>query len=318
MITMIDRDEIAKLLRPPGLVDALARAFREGCVMPARHHHAVRVPGAPDATLLLMPCWTEGGMMGVKAANIFPGNAAQGREAVSAIYMLFDATTGAPCAILDGGELTARRTAAASALAARYLARPDSQTHLIAGTGRLAPHIARTFRQTHARLTQTLIWGRDRAKAEKVARTLTDEGIAARPVSDLEAAVAAADIISSATLATAPIIRGAWLKPGQHIDLIGGFTPAMREADDDVVRRARVFVDTLQGAAESGDIGGPLAASLIAQGDMSDLFALVRGETGGRRNAAEITLFKSVGAAIEDLAAARLVMERLRPNPGGP
>jgi ornithine cyclodeaminase len=312
MTQMIDCHDVAALLEPPGLVDVLAEAFREGCVMPARHHHTLRVPGAPDATLLLMPCWTEGGVMGVKAASIFPGNAARGLEAVSAIYLLFDATTGAPLAIIDGGELTARRTAAASALAARYLARSDVMTHLIVGTGRLSRHLARAHRETRPSLVRTLIWGRDPAKAVAVARDLADSGIAAEPAGALAEAVGAADIVSCATLATAPLIQGAWLRAGQHIDLVGGFTPAMREADDETVRRARVFVDTLGGATESGDIAAPLAAGIIQREDLRDLFALVRGTAEGRRYPGEITLFKSVGAAIEDLAAARLVLDRLR------
>lgn len=310
MLSLIDRDTVADLLTPPGLVDALDAAFRKGCIMPPRHHHTVHVPGAADATLLLMPCWMEGGMMGVKAANIFPGNAAAGVEAVSALYLLFDAANGAPLAVMDGGELTARRTAATSALAARYLAREDARTHLVVGTGRLSRHLARAHRETRPCLEQTLIWGRDPGKAAAVAADLRSCGLRAEEVTDLKAAVAAADIVSCATLSTTPLVRGAWRRPGQHFDLVGSFTPAMREVDDDLLRSARIVLDTLSGAAETGDIAQPLSAGVIARDLLQELAALVRGDAAGRQAREEITVFKSVGAAIEDLAAALLVLER--------
>ena len=133
--------DVARLLDPPSLVDALREAFCAGCVAPKRHHHTIGVPGAPDATLLLMPAWTEGGYLGVKVASVFPGNVGAGKPAVAATYLLSNATDGRVLAAIDGGELTARRTAATSVLAASYLARPGAKDLLIVGSGRIARHL---------------------------------------------------------------------------------------------------------------------------------------------------------------------------------
>ena len=226
-------------------------------------------------------------------------------------YLLLDAATGMPVALLDGTALTLRRTAAASALAAGFLARPDSAVHLMVGTGALAPHLAAAHRAVRP-IRETRIWGRDPKKAAALAARLANSGIAAAPVSGLEEAVAAADIITCATLAREPLIRGAWLRPGTHLDLVGGYTPDMREADDEAISRARVYIDTDAALREAGDIVQPLRSGHLARERIvGDLFDLVRGICPGRRDPAEITLFKSVGSALEDLAAAQLVVDRL-------
>lgn len=296
----------------PDLVAALRDAFRQGCVLPPRHHHAFAVPGERDGTLLLMPAWRTGGTLGVKVVNIVPGNDARGLPAVSAVYLLFSARTGQPLALLDGAELTARRTAAASALAAGFLARADAARLLVVGTGRLAPELAAAHVSVRP-VREVAVWGRSGGKAEELAARLGRElGLEVRATADLEAAVRAADIVSTATTSLEPLVRGAWLKEGAHLDLVGGFTPAMREADDEAVRRARVWVDTLEGAlAEAGDIVQPLRSGVLArEAVIGDLFGLCRGEVVGRENPAEITMFKSVGTALEDLAAATLVAGR--------
>ena len=296
----------------PDLVAALRDAFRQGCVLPPRHHHAFEVPGERDGTLLLMPAWRTGGTLGVKVVNIVPGNDARGLPAVSAVYLLFSAATGRPLALLDGAELTARRTAAASALAAGFLARADAARLLVVGTGRLAPELAAAHASVRP-VREVAVWGRSGGKAEDLAARLGRElGLEVRATADLEAAVRAADIVSTATTSLEPLVRGAWLKEGAHLDLVGGFTPAMREADDEAVRRARVWVDTLDGAlAEAGDIVQPLRSGVLArEAVVGDLFGLCRGESVGRENPAEITMFKSVGTALEDLAAATLVAGR--------
>jgi ornithine cyclodeaminase len=197
-------------------------------------------------------------------------------------------------------------------LAASYLARPDSAVHLVVGTGALAPHLARAYAAVRP-LRQTLVWGRDPQKAAALAGLLRDEaGLPAEAVADLAAAAAQADIVSCATLAREPLVRGAWLKPGSHLDLVGGYTPEMREADDAAIARSRVFIDTEAALREAGDIVQPLASGALAPADIAgDLHDLCRGVRPGRRDAAEITLFKSVGTALEDLAAARLAMARL-------
>jgi ornithine cyclodeaminase/alanine dehydrogenase-like protein (mu-crystallin family) len=296
----------------PDLVAALRDAFRQGCVLPPRHHHAFEVPGERDGTLLLMPAWRTGGTLGVKVVNIVPGNDARGLPAVSAVYLLFSAATGRPLALLDGAELTARRTAAASALAAGFLARADAARLLVVGTGRLAPELAAAHASVRP-VREVAVWGRSGGKAEELAARLGRElGLEARATADLEAAVRAADIVSTGTTSLEPLVRGAWLKEGAHLDLVGGFTPAMREADDEAVRRARVWVDTLDGAlAEAGDIVQPLRSGVLArEAVVGDLLGLCRGEVAGRENPAEITMFKSVGTALEDLAAATLVAGR--------
>jgi alanine dehydrogenase len=304
---IVAAEDIHRTLDYPSLVEALREMFQQGCETPVRHHH--RVPGG---TLLLMPAWQQEGPIGVKIVTVFPDNARRSLPSVAASFLLLDGATGVPAALLDGPSLTLRRTAAASALAALYLARADSARHLMVGTGALAPHLIAAHRAMRP-IRETRIWGRDPDKAAALAQRLKGEGIAAAPVADLARAVAEADIVTCATLSHEPLIHGGWLRPGSHLDLVGGYTPAMREADDAAVARARVFVDTLDGATrEAGDIVQPLRSGVLNP-DMiaGDLFALTRGAARGRTSAAEITLFKSVGTALEDLAAAKLAMARL-------
>lgn len=309
----IDAAGVRRLTAMGALVEAIRDMFRKDCVMPVRHHHTVAVPDQPDATLLLMPAWRSGEHIGVKLVTVFPGNAERGLAAVNAAYLLFDGRNGGPIAMLDGGELTARRTAAASALAADYLARPDAENLLVVATGRLAPHQVEAFQAVRP-IRRIAVWGRNPERAAAVVEGLHGDRPDAHVAPDLEAAVAEADIISCATLATEPLIHGAWLRPGTHLDLIGGFTPAMRESDDEAVRRATVFCDTREGATvEAGDLVQPLANGVITMADIvADLYDLTRGKHPGRTSDDEITLFKSTGAALEDLAAALLVCEKAR------
>jgi ornithine cyclodeaminase len=290
------------------LAAALAAAFAAGAQVPLRHAHRL---GETD-TLLLMPAWRDGedGALGVKIVTVMPGNAARGAATVNALYLLLDRASGEPRAVIDGEALTLRRTAAASALAARYLARADSANLLVIGTGKLAPFMARAHYALRPQLARVRVWGRRAEAAQTLAQRLRDEGLPAEAALDLEAAVRDAHIVSCATTATAPIVHGAWLAPGTHVDLVGGFTRAMREADDAAVARARIFVDTYAGAlAEAGDLVSPLARGVIARTQIeAELAELVRGDKPGRRSGDEITLFKSVGTALEDLAAAELVV----------
>lgn len=292
------------------LVHAIETMFRGECRMPPRHHHGICVPGEPDATLLLMPAWTEGAYMGVKIVSVFPGNERRALPAVSGTYLLSSARTGQNLAIIDGGELTARRTAASSALASRYLSRLDSRVLLVCGTGRLSLNLIAAHCSQRP-IDRVLIWGRSAEKAAATARLASSLHPAVSVVEDLEAAVREADIVSTATLSSEPLIKGDWLKPGAHLDLIGAFTPAMRECDDKAATTASLFVDTFEGAlSEGGDIVQPMRAGLISREDVkADLFALARGLHQGRSADDEITLFKSVGAGLEDLAGAILAFE---------
>ena len=291
----------------PALIDALRRLFAAGCEVPRRHVHAMGSGNAP-VTSLLMPAWTEL-HYGVKVVNIAPGNAALGLPGLHASYLLHDARTGVPLALIDGDEITARRTAAASALAASFLARSDARHLLVIGAGKVAAMLPGAYRAVRPIDTVT-VWARSRDKAEAWAEDLRHQGFEARAAVDLATAARQADIVSCATLATAPVVLGRWLKAGSHLDLIGSFTPAMREADDDCFVDAALYVDTDEALEKSGDLLGPLSRGVLAAGDVrGTLAALVRGDAQGRRNDVERTVFKSVGTALEDLAAAILVVE---------
>ena len=317
---IVDGEAVHRLLDFPSLIEALRAMFRDGCEAPPRHHHSI-APAAADGspgTLLLMPAWRAGGALGIKIVTVFPDNARRSLPSVHGTYVLLDGATGLPRAVLDGTALTLRRTAAASALAADFLARPDSAVHLMVGTGALAPHLIAAH-ATVRPIRECRIWGRDPRKAAALAKRLaaagtatgTASGTAPVAVADLAEAVATADIVTCATLAGEPLVRGAWLRPGTHIDLVGGYTPEMREADDEAVERARVFVDTEAALREAGDIVQPLlSGALTREAIAGDLFGLARGTCAGRRDAGEITLFKSVGTALEDLAAAELALSK--------
>ena len=261
--------------------------------------------------LLLMPAWTrdgsDHGFLGVKVVNVFPGNAARGLPSVQGAYLLMRGDTGEPLAVIDGKALTLWRTAAASALAASYLAREDSRRLVMVGAGALAPFLINAHASVRP-IAEVSIWNHNAARAEALAEELSGGDFSVRATSDLKAAVRLADIVSCATLSSDPLVWGAWLKPGAHVDLVGAFTPKMRESDDEAVRRARVYVDTRAGALkEAGDIVQPLAARVIEESDIvGDLADLCRNKVGGRASVDEITLFKSVGTALEDLAAAAL------------
>jgi ornithine cyclodeaminase/alanine dehydrogenase-like protein (mu-crystallin family) len=316
-LRVLDADAIAAALTYPALVEALRTAFASGITAPVRHHHTVKQPGR-DATLLLMPAWITGGkaderFLGCKIVTVFPDNAAVGQPSLHGNYLLMSGATGAPLALMDAGALTAWRTAAASALAASYLARQDAAHLVMIGAGALAPYLVRAHMAMRP-IKRVTLWNRTHGHAVSLAFGLAVGGIEVTIADDLAAAVADADIVSCATLATEPILRGQWLKPGAHVDLVGGFTPKMREADNDAIKRARVYVDTRAGALkEAGDVVIPLRRGVIRQRNiLGDLFELVAGKAKGRTSEKQITLFKSVGSAIEDLAAAVLVWRSLK------
>lgn len=302
------------------LVEVLRDAFRHGAVQPVRHHHTIERPDGAASTLLLMPAWSDfikagtsdGGYVGVKIVTVTPDNNARALPAVMGHYLLLDGKTGAPRAFIDGQRLTARRTAAASALAASYLARADAAHLLIVGAGALSTQLA----QAHAAVRpigRVSVWNRTPQNAQKVAGELASLGFAAQAVDDLDAAQADCDIVSCATLSTVPLVKGALLKPGTHVDLVGAFSPTMRESDDALMKRATVFVDTRAGALkEAGDIVQAVASGALSPDAIAgDLFDLTRGTAQGRTGDDQITVFKSVGAALEDLAAAIHVYEKL-------
>ena len=303
---IISAAELAEAAPYRDIIEALRQGFREDIATPVRHHHET----SEVATLLLMPAWSRA-FTGLKTVVVKTDNPALGLPTITASYLLIDNRTGAPVAMMDGTELTRRRTAAAGALAADYLARKDAARMLMVGTGALGAHFVRAHAAVRP-IRQVLLYNRTPDKARTLAAELAKDGFEVSVAADLEQAMANADIISCATTSTTPILRGRWLKPGTHVDLAGAFKPQMRETDGDTIAKARVYVDTRDGAeAEAGDL---LQAAKEGKFRMEtiqgDLFDLCRGKTGGRRNAEEITLFKSCGTALEDLAAAALVYSR--------
>lgn len=309
----LDAQAVASALPWEPLIDALQRAFRASdATVPERLHYKLSSraeAGAP--VLLVMPAWSGSLGVGTKLVSVYPDNHAQGLPSIHGLYVLMDPRNGRPLAVLDGGELTARRTAAASALASRYLSRADSRCLLMVGTGRLSRYLPLAHAKTRS-IDRVLVWGRSQQKAQETAEVLKTRGLNAEAVASLADAAAQADIISCATLSNEPLLHGDWLRPGTHVDLVGAFTPAMRETDDRVFARASaVWCDTRDGAlSEAGDIvqamkSGAFEAARIA-GDMALLCST---GTSARRSADDITVFKSVGMALEDLAAARLAVD---------
>jgi len=303
---VLDADAVRARLPWPVVMAALDEALGAQVHAPLRSSHRIEVAGKPAATLLTMPAWRAGRAIGVKLVTVFPGNAEAGKRSVAALYALFDASDGAPIALLDGDELTARRTAGASAYAATRLARDDARQLLVVGAGRIARALIDAYRFIRP-IRRVDIWSRTIAHAESTAEDCLRAGIPARSCQDLEPAVAAADIVCCATLSTTPLVLGGWLKPGVHLDLVGAFSKAMRETDDDALRRADVIVvdDRTAALAEGGEIVQAIASGAIdVRRIAAELRDLARGAHPGRTRSDQITVFKSVGFALEDLAAA--------------
>lgn len=303
---VIDQARTRHHLRFETLIPALRQMFVAGCEVPLRHRHDI---GGQGGSILLMPAWQVGGFLGIKTVSIFPANRQHGLPGLHAAYLLMDAATGVPLALLDGNEITARRTAAASALAASYLARPDAQRLLVVGAGRVARLLPQAYLAVRPCVTVT-VWTRRREPGLRLVEELIGDGFDATLAEDLEAAVGSADIVSCATLSEAPLVQGAWLRPGTHLDLIGGFAPAMRESDDACFVGSRVFIDTDEALLKAGDLLAPIASGVFRAVDVcATLTGLCRGAHAGRADARDITVFKSVGSALEDLAAATLVYQ---------
>ncbi|WP_077037644.1 ornithine cyclodeaminase family protein [Pelomonas sp. KK5] len=302
----IDAAAARRALAFKPLISALETMLVTGCEVPPRQVHTV----GKDLTVLIMPAWQPGRFLGVKTVNIAPHNAARGMPGLFATYTLYDAQTGVPLAAIDGNEITARRTAAASALAASKLARPDARRLLVVGAGRVSSLLPHAYRAMFPGLQQVMVWARRPDSAIALAERLMDEGLDAFAVPNLAAAVAEADIVSTATLATEPVIHGAWLAPGSHLDLIGSFAPTMREADEACFTGgASLWVDTEEALAKSGDLLAPLQSGVITAADVRGTLADLCRDGPGRADAQQRTVFKSVGTALADLAAAILVYE---------
>lgn len=295
----------------PGLVAALKKMNREGVDALDRMLLSERQKNGVQNDWLMLPAWSHDRAFGIKLVSVFPDNPARAMPAVQGLYVLFDGKNGAAIATMDGAALTLVKTAANSAMAADLLARPDAKTLLMLGGGALAPHLI-VAHATMRRLDRVLWWNRRREVLAAPAAALRERGIAVEIVSDLATAAREADIVSAATRARTPLVEGAWLKPGCHLDLVGGYLPEMREADDAAFRAApRHYIDARFTTIEvAGDVVRPIQKGLAGPSDFIDMFELNRGEKPGRQSANEITWFKSGGGGHEDLAVAQYLFDR--------
>lgn len=310
---LFDVAEIDAALSYPGLIDILDDAFRSEVIAPKRGQYAIERPGETDAVLLTMPAWSGPDVanpyIGTKIVSVFFGNGKRNLPGVMGAYLLMDGTSGKPLAVMDGNRLTTWRTAAASALASRYMSNPEASRMLMVGAGALAPFIIKAHRSVRP-LTEIAVWARRPEAAEATVAELAKDGITARATTDLEGAARTADIISCATNATEPLIHGHWLKREVHLDLIGGFTMQMREADADALNRAHVIVDSSKAIDEGGDVAVAIAEGSYSADKVAGTLAdLCHGRIAGPVEGGGITLFKSVGVALEDLAAAVAVWD---------
>lgn len=320
---MLARADVERLLPPAVAIDAVERAFvtyaRGQATVPPRG-----VLGVDDGVLLLMPAATFGAggageSLGAKLVSVFDGNRRHGRPTLYATYLLLDGRTGEPLALLEGASLTGIRTGATSALAARWLARPDARRVVCFGTGAQARWQLVCLAAVRP-IERVTVVGRDPAKARAFATETAERlGVPVTVADDPRRAVREADLVTCATTAREPVVFGTDLQPGAHLDLVGAFRPTDREADTEAVRRARVVVDTYGGAlAEAGDLLLPLKEGAITRDHVAaELGEIVTGARPGRRRPDDITLFKSVGWALEDLVTARLAWERARREGAG-
>ncbi|MGB8338694.1 MAG: ornithine cyclodeaminase family protein [Burkholderiales bacterium] len=305
MTTHIDADQLAQLLQWPDLVARMKSMFASATTVPERLHYSVGNASMRETpTLLLMPAWNDD-FLCVKIVNVFPDNAQHKIAALNSTYLLYSNKTGQTLASIDGNQLTAMCTAATSAAAADFLARKVAAHLLVVGAGRVASLIPAAYSAVR-KLQSVKVWNRHSEPAEKLVAQLSKQGFNASVTTDLKAAVESSDMISAATLSTQPLILGAWIQPGTHVDLIGGFRENMREADDALVANATLFADTKMAAAEAGDIVHPLKWGLIEVSSITTLDKLCSGQHQGRNDDKQKTLFKSVGSALADIAAASL------------
>ena len=311
----IPAKQVHDLLDYPSLVDTLAEAHRgeKPVVDRSELHHET---GGSDTrqTFLNLPAWIPGRAMGIKMVTVMPENEkAWELPTVHAVYQLFDGKNGEPLAAIDGTALTVRKTAADSALGTRFLARKDVRSLLVLGAGAMAPHLIEAHCAVRPSIESVKVWNRTPAKAQAVAADLRLPGVKVAATENLEAAAREAEIISCATSATEPVLLGAWLRPGCHLDLVGSFTPDMRESDDEAVRRSTLFVDSRWFAIhQPGDLAQPIANRLISEDDIAaDLFELARGDHPGRGGPEEITFFKNGGGAHLDLFTALHIIDNL-------
>ncbi len=305
----VDDAEVARVLTFPVLIAALEEAHRR-----PKMEVLDGYLGSESNQYVIRSAADRGRYMATKMFTSFPANLAAGKiPAVQAVCVLFDGTDGRPLAVMDGTEITHRRTAADSALGAKFLAQPNPATLLVVGAGEMSGFLVRAHRTVRPSLRRVIIWNRTMARANDLAGQLRREGIDAETTANLDAATRAADVITTCTRSHAPLIKGANLRPGVHLDLVGGYTPQTREADDEAARRARVFVDRRESAFDGvGDILQPIASGAIKESDvLGDLYDLAGGTVPGRVSPADITFFKNAGGGHLDLVTCETVFKQL-------
>jgi ornithine cyclodeaminase len=289
------------------LVLELKDAFKVNEVLvPMRHHHDFPNPKAEtDSTLLLMPAWNPSKSAGVKIVTVSPKNGQFDLPSINGTYIYLDAIKGTINALIEAKELTAKRTAATSALASSFLSNENSSSLLMVGTGALSINLIKAHASVRP-IKQVYVWGRNFDKAQKICKQLKNENFSCFPIKTIEEKMNTVDIISCATLSKTPLVLGKFLKSGQHIDLVGAYKKDMREADDGTIIKSSIFLDTFQGGLkESGDIVIPIQEGILKETTIkADLFELCSNQKRGRTSVDEITVFKSVGHALEDLTAA--------------
>lgn len=306
-LPFIGPEQVADRLTWAKVVDALEAGHR----LPRARIGDTLLERGGDA-LLSRSAWIDGLGLGVKSATVMSGNAAKGLPTVQAAMLVFSEETATPEAVLDGSMVTDWKTTGDSLLGAKLLARADSRSLTVIGAGRVAETLARGYAEMFPGLVEIRIFNRTPERAERLAALLEADGLPARSTPDLAVAVSSADIVTAATMSRDPVVKGAWVRPGTHVDLVGGFTPEMREGDDDLVLKAELFVDCRETVLDHvGDIAIPLAAGRIDRNrTIPDLYDLVAGQ-GGRRAPREITLFKNGGGAHLDLMTARAILASL-------
>jgi alanine dehydrogenase len=312
---MVSAEDVHRLLDYPSLVEGLKQFHLQDLDAAEELLLAQPASTGSENVFLALPAWQRDQAIGVKLITVFPDNESTGTglPSVHGIYALFDGRNGAPQAIVDGIALTLRKTAGDSATGASFLARDDARTMVMVGAGAMAPHLIMAHTKIRPSISNVMIWNRNVERARRLADDLKLDGLTISAVEDLEAAVREADVISCATMATEPLIKGAWLKPGAHLDLVGGYQTHMRESDDDCIRVARVYVDSrMFTLGNVGDISQPMDAGILAEDDIvGDLYDLSRGTCPGRHSAEEITFYKNAGGGHLDLGTARFLLERL-------
>ena len=306
-----DMKAIQTALPYPLLVEALAQGLQQFAQTPARSFFS---PNQDASCVMIMPAWRPHQMMGVKLVSVWPENNAKGESAVSAVYVVISCLDGRPLAVLDGTELTLRRTAAAAALAAKRLARENSETLAVLGTGSLSVPLVQAHTDT-MRFKNVLVWGRQFHKIQRVVKQLKELGTEVRAMGDLEETLALSDVVAVATTATEPFLKADWVKPGTHISLVGAFTPQMAEAEPVLMARSQLFADCRASVLEKGgEVFQAIKQGLVLDSDIiADLAELTaQSDRNWRHDGQAITVFKSVGFALLDLIAAEVVMKDSR------